>query len=493
MTEHERPLAGAREHKGTEKHAKYRRTVSPGDASPHDGCFEKRAPRRFGGMRHYVGARLHRKLFMAMGLAIFSTILACALILHFFADSTWRGDGLKDIERFFSARFAEVWEEPTARSRLAADASQAFRVGVVLTDAHGQTIGTFGGKCERIPFSFPVLEGSRRLGEVGVCPEHHFRFEKLSLFVLMGTAGFILWLFAGLMARKLGMPLLRLTEVTHEIGEGRLSARARLGRQHTGELGLLANSINDMAERIERQVRGQRELLAGVSHEIRTPLSRLRVLTEILRDQAVSEKHLANIEREIDDINDLTGQLLASSRLEFESIDPIDLDAVEVARTGLSRSSLADSVLEIQGTPREIEGDATLLGRALTNLIENAKAHGGGLKSLLVSFESTAVRFAAIDEGPGFKSADLPKVFDSFYRGTGSGKGASSLGLGLALVRRIAQAHGGDAHAQNRSKEPGGSTSGAIVSFTVPYARGNGSTAQSDGSAAQTNGPAART
>jgi two-component system OmpR family sensor kinase len=434
-------------------------------------CIERQQKRRFGKMRHYVGARLHRRLFMAMGWAIFSTILACALILHFFADSPWRRDGLKDIERFFSARFAEVWEEPAARSRLATDAAQTFRVGLSLLDEKGQALGHFGAKCKGTQFSFPVTEGGRHLGQVGVCPEHHIRFEKTSLFVLMGTAGVILWLFAGLMARKLGMPLLRLTEVTQEIGEGKLSARARLGRQHTGEVGLLASSINDMAERIERQVRGQRELLAGVSHEIRTPLSRLRVLTEILRERNVSEKHLANIEREIDEINDLTGQLLASSRLEFETLDRLRLQPVEIARTLLSRFGLSDSVLEVEGTPRDILGDATLLGRALTNLLENAKTHGEGLKTLRVSFESTAVRFSAMDEGPGFKEADLPKVFDSFYRGTGSGKGTSSLGLGLALVRRIAQAHGGDAHAENRPANADDRASpGASVSFTVPYA-----------------------
>lgn len=410
---------------------------------------------------------------MAMGLAIFSTILACGMILHFFAESPWRSHGLSDIELFFSARFAEVWEKPDARNRLAAESAQAFHVEVLLSDGQGQNLGSFGGKCEDVQLSFPVRDGARLLGAVGVCPEHRIRVEKLSLFILMTTAGIILWLFAGLMARKLGMPLLRLTEVTKEIGEGKLSSRARLGRQHTGELGLLANSINDMAERIERQMRGQRELLAGVSHEIRTPLSRLRVLTEILRDQNVNEKSLANIEREIDDINDLTGQLLASSRLEFESIDRIELDALEVARRGLSRSSLSESLLEVEGTPRLIEGDATLLGRALTNLIENAKTHGAGLLTLKLTFESGGVRFSAIDEGPGFKSSDLPKVFDSFYRGTGSGKGASSLGLGLALVRRIAQAHGGDAHAQNRSAGGAKAVQGAAVSFTIPYTTKN--------------------
>lgn len=431
-------------------------------------CGHRHGHGRWGLMRHYVGARLHRRLFVAMGLSIFATIAMCATILHFYAESPWRNNGLEDIERFFSGRFAEVWDVAEKRDSLAAESAKAFRVGVLLTDLSGDPLSSFGG-CDEPQFSFSVVGSEGKLGEVGVCPEHHIRFEKISLFVLMGSAGFILWLIAGLLARKLGIPLLRLAEVTQEIGEGKLSSRARLDRHFAGEIGVLANSINDMAERIERQMCGQRELLAGVSHEIRTPLSRLRVLTEILRDQNVSEKSLTNIEREIDDINELTGQLLASSRLEFESLDKVSLDAVQIARTSLSRSSMTEELLTTNGSPRVIQGDATLLGRALSNLIQNANSHGHGLVELKVSFESGGARFSAIDEGNGFRKEDLPHVFDSFFRGTGSGKGASSLGLGLALVRRIAQAHGGDAHAANRSSNEGAETRGAIVSFTVPY------------------------
>ncbi len=431
-------------------------------------CRDPHPPGRWGSMRHFVGARLHRRLFMAMGLSIFVTIVMCATILHFYADSPWRDNGLRDIESFFSRRFAEVWQAPEKRDLLAAESAKAFRVGVLLSDPGGAPLRSVHG-CRDPQFSFPVVGSEGTLGTVGVCPEHHIRFEKISLFVLMGSAGLILWLLSGLLARKLGVPLLRLAEVAQEIGEGKLSSRARLDRHFAGEIGVLANSINDMAERIERQMRGQRELLAGVSHEIRTPLSRLRVLTEILRDQRVSEKSLASIEREIDDINELTGQLLASSRLEFESLDKVELDPIQVAKLNLNRSSVSEELLTIDGAPRPIEGDATLLGRALTNLIQNANTHGNGLVELRVSFESGGARFSALDEGDGFKQEDLGRVFDSFYRGTGSGKGTSSLGLGLALVRRIAQAHGGEAHAENRSSKEGARTTGADVSFTIPY------------------------
>jgi signal transduction histidine kinase len=279
--------------------------------------------------------------------------------------------------------------------------------------------------------------------------------------LVLGAAGFICWICAGFVAHRLGSPLVRLAHVADEIGQGKLSSRARLGSHLAGEVGHLAHSINEMAERIERQMKGQRELLAGVSHEIRTPLSRLRVLTEILRDRNVDETSLVDIEREIEEIDDLTGQLLASSRLEFESLDSLPLDPVELTQRALTRSTLSPDLLEVRGTTRKVRGDVTLLSRALSNLIENAKHHGQGLEKLVVDFDTDKVHFRALDKGPGFEDGDLTKAFQSFFRGKGSGKGASSLGLGLSLVRRIAQAHEGDAFARNREE------GGAEVTFTI--------------------------
>ena len=82
---------------------------------------------------------------------------------------------------------------------------------------------------------------------------------------------------AALVARRVVRPLSLLIDTTREIGRGNLDARVRLGRHQRGELGLLADSVNDMAQRLEAQMREQRELLAAVSHEVRSPLARLRV------------------------------------------------------------------------------------------------------------------------------------------------------------------------------------------------------------------------
>ena len=107
-----------------------------------------------------------------------------------------------------------------------------------------------------------------------------------------------------------------------------------------------------------------------------------------------------------------------------------------------------------------MKADPTLLARALGNMLDNAKRHGGGLEQLLIRKEDGRVVFEAHDKGPGFKD-DGANAFEAFRPESGNGR-ADGLGMGLGLVRRIARAHGGDATAKNRD---GG---GAIVGFWLP-------------------------
>lgn len=416
---------------------------------------------RFSEMRHYWRSRLHRKLFLIMGFAIFATCGAAILIFHVTSEkSPWEQE-LEAIERFFSGQFAQVWHDQEKRNELAEEAADAFRAGISLSSTEGAQLGRYGSECRGPRWTFPVRQDGATLGLVEVCPGVHAGPGRTQALLGLVAAGFVLWLIAGVLAHRLGRPLVALADVTREIGEGRLSSRARLGRQYQGELGTLAHSINEMAERIERQMRGQRELLAGVSHEIRTPLARLRVLTEILRDRQVDEKSLSYMEEEIAEIDDLTGQLLANSRLEFESLDETEVDVVALAQNTLRRVGISEQKLTVEGPTKQTAGDATLLARALVNLLQNAQSHGGGLVELRIAFRESHIAFSARDAGPGFAADVLPHAFDSFFRGSADGKGKSSLGLGLALVQRIAHAHQGTVGARNLSE------GGAEVSFSV--------------------------
>jgi len=272
-----------------------------------------------------------------------------------------------------------------------------------------------------------------------------------------------LWICAGRISRRMMRPLYMVVDVAERLGRGDLKARAKVRGHRRNEERALAVSLNRMADRIERQMADQRELLAQVSHELRTPLGHLRLLLELAREKPEA-KTFDEFEKEIAEIDALVGDLLASSRLNFEALTLRELDARELAARALERAGLPAELLHVQGAPR-VRGDATLLVRALGNLLENAKEHGRGVVALEVSAPAGQVRFAVLDAGPGFAEGDERRAFDAFFhRPRGSGGEGGSLGLGLALVQRIAQAHGGTAQAKNRAE------GGAEVGFTAAAA-----------------------
>ena len=285
--------------------------------------------------------------------------------------------------------------------------------------------------------------------------------------VLFGIPALCLWTAAGRIARRISRPIYELTRAAQEIGQGNLAARAPLSSGSIGEMAVLSSAFNDMAGRLERQLTEQRELLAAVSHELRTPLARIRLLVEIARQAnaaPVSPATLDDIEREAIEIDTLVGELLASARLEFQAVTRKPLEAVEVARRALERAGEEAGKLAPVPAPLPFVADPTLIARALANLIDNARKHGGGLDGIVVRAGDGTVVFEVNDRGPGFAPGDEARVFDRFYRGGAEAEHHGSLGLGLSLVRRIAVAHGGSAEAGNR---PGG---GARVMLELPVA-----------------------
>jgi signal transduction histidine kinase len=220
-------------------------------------------------------------------------------------------------------------------------------------------------------------------------------------------------------------------------------------------VGALADSVNEMAERIEHQLKEERELLAAVSHEVRSPLARLRVLVELAGSEGVGSTRLAEIEAEIVGLDALIGKLLASSRLEFGTLTRTTLGAGALARRAIEGLNLPLGLLDDSSDGALLDVDPTLVGRALGNLLENAVRHAGGVERLSVTADGERVRFEVLDRGPGFAKEVLDRAFEPFYStGATAASNSSSLGLGLSLVSRIAKAHGGRAFAENR--EDGG-------------------------------------
>ena len=410
-------------------------------------------------LRRFVHARLHRQLFMWLGI----TILFTGMVVSFVVSTIRPGSSSMDsdvtrIRRFIGERFQRVWDQPMERRALTEDIAQAFEVDLTLRDAQRKTIEQAGVGCEKPQFSVAVERGPLTLGTLEVCIDKGRHVPALTFVLAIGAACLTLWGASGALARKLVRPLSDLIRVTREIGSGNLVSRVRLGRHHMGEIGVLADSVNDMARRIERQLSDQRELLAAVSHEIRSPLARLRVLTELVRSDPADPSTLDKIEREIIEVDDLIGKLLASSRLDFGTLNLQTLTPCVLVQRAIQRAGVDPSVFDDRAPNAHIRGDATLLDRAFCNLLENAQEHAGGVVSVELALLDQRVRLTVSDHGPGFEQAALGRVFEAFYRGDRS----SSLGLGLALVQRIARAHSGRAWAENR---PDG---GAQVHFELP-------------------------
>ncbi len=165
------------------------------------------------------------------------------------------------------------------------------------------------------------------------------------------------------------------------------------------------------------------------------------------------------------DIDDLVGKLLASSRLDFEALELSTLCARDLALRALERAGLSPELLRDHSGGASVRGDATLLARALGNLLENAQHHAGGVTELTLRVVGERVCFEVHDAGPGLSPEALRHGFDPFFRGKSDGQVSSrgALGLGLSLVRRIARAHGGEASIENRADG-----SGAVAVLSVP-------------------------
>jgi two-component system OmpR family sensor kinase len=394
---------------------------------------------------------LRKVLFVWLVVVIAVTALAVGLVSYAFGGNRWREE-MAGLQRFAENRLAEVWDDPVAREELVRSAERDLNLGVALFDDQRHLLRRPQGETRGTPVVLRVPGGEAHV--FAHRPPMAPRFAA-SLFV----AVCVLAIASGALARKLALPIRRVAAVAERLGEGDLDARVGAQRMR-GEVGLLADTIDRMAERIQKQLHDQKELLAAVSHELRTPLGHVRVLLELAREGALDERGVDEIEREIVEMDRLVGELLARSRLEFETLDALELDALELARRTLERLALDPALLETsRGADRiAVVGDPTLLGRALANLVENAQRHGGGLVELSVRREDDAVVFALDDRGDGFDE----RAFDPFVRGDGGRH--PSLGLGLALARRIARAHGGDVMVSKRDD-------GARVELRIGLAR----------------------
>ncbi len=247
-------------------------------------------------------------------------------------------------------------------------------------------------------------------------------------------------------ARSLTRRLERVQRGMEAFGAGNLATRAPVEGQD--EIAGLAQSFNQAADRIERLVAGHKALLANASHELRSPLTRLRMAVELLPESGAERRPELEQEatKSLAEIDRLVEEILTASRLEAQPEASLQRTSFDLLQ--LVREEAEPGGIEVSGPPTPILADERLLRRAVRNLIENALRHGAPPVEATVSAASGFAEVRVSDQGTGVPEAERERIFEPFYRRPGKSEAESGTGLGLALVRRIARAHGGEAWAE---------------------------------------------
>jgi two-component system, OmpR family, sensor histidine kinase MprB len=289
-----------------------------------------------------------------------------------------------------------------------------------------------------------ALELSRSLSEVDRTME---RVRLLLILVTFGGVGIALAL--GLFVSGAALaPVRRLTEAAEHVAATRNLGR-RIDERGHDELSRLAGSFNTMLEALERAARSRRQLVADASHELRTPLTSMRTNIEVLArdgDMPASERKalMRDVVEQLGEMTTLVSELVELARGERQAADAEDVRLDEVVAAAVERARRNAPRVEFDTALEEsvVHGVPSTIDRAVTNLLDNAAKWSppDGVVDVAVRNGEVVVR----DRGPGIDEADLPHVFERFYRAPAARRLPGS-GLGLAIVRQVAESHGGEA------------------------------------------------
>lgn len=284
------------------------------------------------------------------------------------------------------------------------------------------------------------------------------------------------------LARSITAPLERLAALARSFGAGNLIARS--GLKGDDEIGELARSFDEMAERVIALRKAEKELLANISHELRTPLQRIRMALELVRegDNQSAAGYLSDIEDDLQELERLLDDVMTAARLDLSrgtSGDPLPplrrqrvraAELVDAARLRFQRRMGPRQLrVDVASDAPPVEADPTLLRRVLDNLLDNAAKFSEPDTSVDLSARADSAGALVVevrDQGIGIEASELERIFEPFYRTDRSrARATGGVGLGLALARRIVEAHDGSIVAES------GPERGSLFRVTIPAAQ----------------------
>ena len=298
-------------------------------------------------------------------------------------------------------------------------------------------------------------------------PRNFWNRPPFGFFWTLGLVGVAVALATYPIIRKLTRRLELLQRGVEQWGAGDLTTRVAV--QGNDEVAFLAQRFNHAAERVETLVHSHKSLLANASHELRSPLARIRMGLELMEHQNTATAprttptdFKAEILRNLAELDQLIDEILLASRLDAQEVDLGTVESIDLSGLAAEECARVDALLDTGDNSQtvEVQGIPKLLRRAIRNLLENARRYSAGEVEIQVRREGQRAVVRVSDHGPGVPVAQRERIFEPFYRMPGASERDGGVGLGLSLVRSIAQRHGGTVRCEGR---PDGATGACFI------------------------------
>jgi signal transduction histidine kinase len=308
------------------------------------------------------------------------------------------------------------------------------------------------------------LQGAQRQRDLTL--SHLLQYSLITLGVVIVLAAILGWIVGGRALR----PVHAITEAARAASEHNLSARVAL-RGPRDELHELAETFDEMLDRLQAAFEGQKRFIASASHELRTPLAVMRATVDVVLDDPESTPADlrcmgADIRAAVDHAEHLIGALLILARTERGLTVHEDVDFATVVEDVLETADVADRRVHTTLAPAVISGDPVLAERLVANLVDNAVRYNAASGDIWIRTQTVAEssELCVANTGPLISSAEADSVFQPFQR-LNDRTSHDSFGLGLTIVASIASVHGGTAIASPRDH------GGLSITVTIPSFR----------------------